>query len=80
MPIYQYKSIGKGCKYCRGGFELMQAMKDKPLTRCPFCKAAVKKIPSLCSGFTPLLSNSNLRDKGFTKLQRRGDGTYEKTT
>jgi putative FmdB family regulatory protein len=80
MPIYQYKATDKGCDYCRHGFEQMQSMKDKPLTKCPRCGAKIKKCPSLCSGYTPMLSNGNLRDKGFTKLQKRGDGTYEKTT
>ena len=80
MPIYHYKATGPGCDYCRDGFDLMQAMKDKALARCPKCKRAVKKVPAPCSGFTPMLSDSNLRDKGFTKLKRRSDGTYEKTT
>ncbi len=80
MPIYQYKAIEKGCEFCRGGFETMQSMRDKPLTQCPRCRARVKKCPSLCSGFTPLLSNGNLRDKGFTKLKNKGGGTFEKLT
>lgn len=82
MPIYQYKSseTDKSCEHCKNGFETMQGMKDKPLTRCPQCSQAVQKVPTLCSGFTPMLSNGNLRDKGFTKLQKRSDGSYEKTT
>ncbi len=80
MPIYLYKAIQDGCEYCRGGFEEMQSMRDKPLTQCPQCGAKVKKCPSLCSGFTPLLSNGNLRDKGFTKLKNKGNGTFEKLT
>ncbi|MBN2376078.1 MAG: zinc ribbon domain-containing protein [Sedimentisphaerales bacterium] len=80
MPIYQYKSIGKGCEYCSKGFEQMQSMKDKPLTKCPKCSGKVKKVPALFSGYSPLLSDSNLRDKGFTKLVKKDKGTYEKTT
>ncbi len=80
MPIYQYKTTEKGCSCCRDGFEIMQSMKDKPLSCCPKCKGPVKKIPASVSGGVPTLSNSNLRDKGFTKLVKRGDGTYEKTT
>ncbi len=80
MPIYRYKSLSDGCDYCRGGFELMQSISAQPLSKCPKCKGKVKKIPASCSGFTPTLSDSNLRDKGFTKLKKRGDGTYEKTT
>ena len=80
MPIYQYKTGNAGCQYCRDGFEIMQSMSARALTKCPKCNGPIKKIPSACSGFSPLLSNSNLRDKGFTKLQKRGDGSYEKVT
>ena len=80
MPIYQYKADGKGCNHCRNGLEKMQLMRAKPLSKCPHCGGKVKKIPSPCSGYTPLLSNSNLRDKGFTKLVNKGGGTFEKTT
>jgi len=55
-------------------------MKSRTLTKCPRCGGKVKKIPAPCSGFTPLLSDSNLRDKGFTKLVNKGGGTFEKTT
>jgi len=80
MPIYQYKAEEKGCETCSSGFEFMQAMKDKPLKQCPQCGAKVKKVPALFSGFVPMLSNSSLRDKGFTKLVKRDKGTYEKVT
>jgi putative FmdB family regulatory protein len=80
MPIYQYKAVEKGCDYCRAGFEQAQSMRDKPLETCPRCGAAVRKRPSLFSGGVALLSDGNLRDKGFTKLKKRGDGTYEKMT
>ena len=86
MPIYQYKTAEKdkaaqaGCDYCRDGFELMQSMSAKPLSKCPKCKNKVKKIPARVSGGTAMLSNANLRDKGFTKLVNKGGGTYEKVT
>jgi len=80
MPIYQYKAVKDGCEYCRVGFEQLQSMKAKPLVKCPRCGVAVKKCPCLCSGFTPALSDGNLRDKGFTKLVRKDHGVYEKTT
>ena len=80
MPIYQYKTTDKGCAYCRNGFEIMQAMSAKALTKCPRCGGKVKKIPALCHGYTNILSDSNLRDKGFTKLVKKDKGIYEKTT
>lgn len=82
MPIYQYKATDSdhSCQYCKVGIEAIQSMSDAPLTKCPHCQSPIKKVPSLCSGFSPMLSNSNLRDKGFTKFEKRGDGSYEKTT
>jgi len=80
MPIYQYKAVKDGCEYCRDGFEQLQSMKARPLVKCPQCGGAVKKCPCLCSGFTPTLSDGNLRDKGFTKLVKKDRGVYEKTT
>ena len=80
MPIYQYKAVKEGCPKCRDGFETMQSIKGKPLKSCPHCGQKVKKVPARFTGFVPLLSTGNLRDKGFTKLQRKGDGTYEKMT
>ncbi len=80
MPIYQYKAIDDGCDYCREGFEQTQMMSDSPLRKCPRCGVKVKKIPARFGGGVPKLSNGNLRDKGFTKFQKRSDGGYEKTT
>jgi len=80
MPIYQYRTAANGCDHCRAAFEVMQSIRDKPLARCPVCRGPVKRIPSLCAGGAPLLSPSRLRDKGFTQLKNRGDGSFEKLT
>ena len=79
MPIYQYKATEKGCDHCRDGFEQFQKMSDKALKKCPHCGGKVKKVPARCSGFTPMLSDTNLREKGFKKLVRKDKGTYEQT-
>lgn len=79
MPIYQYKSKQAGCDHCRDGFECMQLMSESPLTKCPHCGSAVKKVPSLFSGHSSILSDGNLRDHGFSKLVNKGDGNFEKT-
>ena len=80
MPIYRYKSTGEGCSYCREGFDELQSMSARPLAKCPRCKGKVIKCPALCSGGVGMLSNGNLRDKGFTKLKNQGGGTFEKLT
>ena len=80
MPIYRYKTTDKGCPHCQPGFDQLQAMSAQPLARCPKCQGPVKKIPASFHGGTPMLSDANLRDHGFTKLVKRDKGTYEKTT
>jgi putative FmdB family regulatory protein len=39
MPTYEYK-----CTKCGHTFEAVQHMTDKPLSRCPECKGAVRRI------------------------------------
>ena len=80
MPIYYYKAKQDGCPHCRDGFEQMQSMSATPLKKCPQCAAPIKKIPTPVSGGVPKLSDGQLRDHGFTKFKKRGDGSYEKTT
>jgi putative FmdB family regulatory protein len=46
MPIYEYRSTGNGCEYCRDRLEVIQKISDPPLRGCPRCKAPVEKIPS----------------------------------
>jgi putative FmdB family regulatory protein len=50
MPIYEYQAIKPeaSCDHCRNGFEALQQIKEKPLTKCPQCGQSVKKIISWC--------------------------------
>ncbi len=80
MPVYVYKAVKDGCEYCSNGFEQIQRMSDKALTKCPICGAKIHKCPAMVNGGVPKLSDGNLRDKGFTKLVRRDKGVYERTT
>ncbi len=80
MPTYEYESESpkKSCKHCRERFEVMQSISDKPLTTCPQCGAAIKRVPSLPRRpQTPFLSSGNLAQKGLTKLTKNSDGKYE---
>lgn len=43
MPIYEYR-----CKKC-GEFEVTQRITDKPLAKCPTCRAKVTKLISSTS-------------------------------
>lgn len=56
MPIYEYRPTGKSCAYCRRGFDVLQKIKDAPLTACPKCGAKVKRAVSrfaACVSETP---------------------------
>ena len=44
MPVYEYE-----CTDCRKVFEIQQKMADAPLTVCPECEGAVKKLMSMSS-------------------------------
>jgi len=50
MPIYEYRTEipEKGCSRCREGFEHIQGVDEKPLSKCPYCGERVKKIISSC--------------------------------
>jgi putative FmdB family regulatory protein len=82
MPIYEYAAVDKGCAYCAARFELLQKLRDDPLTRCPECGAAVIRVisaPSVAVGGAHLLKESHAEKHGFTQYRRAGKGVYEKT-
>ena len=80
MPVYEYKPTGeKSCEHCADGFEAHQPMKEGPLASCPACGAPVARIiSSFRVGKGNILSSSNLKDKGFTRLTKKDKGVYEK--
>ena len=39
MPTYEY-----ACTNCGNTFEAVQKISDKPLTRCPKCKGAIRRV------------------------------------
>ena len=81
MPFYEYQARDRhrSCSHCAHRFEVMQRIADQPLTHCPECGASVRKVFS-----APAVgrSESNFDDRaksaGFHKLQRLGQGEYEK--
>ena len=60
-------------------FDYRQSINDYPLSKCPNCGTAVRKIISRINISCPK-TNSELRDLGFTKLVKRDDGVYENVT
>ena len=82
MPIYEYiaEDQSKGCKVCSDGFELRRPIDRAPLKTCPICKAPVQKLISSINTpkITKPLSVSDAKSAGFTVLEKRDEGTYEK--
>ncbi|MDZ4287905.1 MAG: zinc ribbon domain-containing protein [Prosthecobacter sp.] len=82
MPTYSYiaENPEEGCPSCRRGFDLRRPMSRPPLTHCPLCRKPVKKVLSAFNTpkLTKPLSVSDAKSAGFTILEKRSDGSYEK--
>ncbi len=85
MPIYEYESEHpddpqRSCRVCARGFELRRPVDRAPLEKCPLCRHPVRKLVSPVN--TPRvakpLSVSDAKAAGFTVLERRDRGVYEK--
>jgi len=85
MPIYEYVSESPddpehSCRICARGFELRRPVDRPALERCPLCKNPVRKVISRIN--TPRilkpLSASDAKKAGFTVLEKRDQGVYEK--
>ncbi|MFO0924505.1 MAG: FmdB family transcriptional regulator [Pirellulales bacterium] len=87
MPTYVYEEIlpdGESGER----FEIVQSMKEEPLTVHPTTGRPVRRVPVVpyISGlFSEAAAKSNLSEKkleqkGFTKYVKMGDGVYEKRT
>jgi putative FmdB family regulatory protein len=82
MPTYSYiaEDPTQACPACRRGFDLRRPMDRAPLLQCPLCKRPVKKQISHFNTpkFTKPVSVSDAKAAGFTILEKRCDGNYEK--
>jgi endogenous inhibitor of DNA gyrase (YacG/DUF329 family) len=82
MPTYHYiaEKPEEGCPRCRKGFDLRRPLDRPPLTNCPLCKKPVVKVlqPFNTPKITKPLSISDAKSAGFTVLEKRCDGSYEK--
>lgn len=85
MPTYVYRKENgeKGCARCTGGFELLEGLHDKPLTKCPKCGGGVRRVitpVNIGKAQKSLLSDKNLKDHGFQRFVKEEPGRYRKTT
>lgn len=85
MPIYEYVSESpddpeSSCRICARGFELRRSIDRTPLEVCPLCKHPVKKVISKVNTpkVTKPLSVTDAKKAGFTVLEKRDQGVYEK--
>jgi hypothetical protein len=82
MPLYVYQVVEKDGTEGEI-FEVLQEMSEPPLTQHPESGKPVHRLlcmPSAIRRFAPgNLSDSKLDRLGFTKYERSGQGTYEKT-
>ena len=82
MPIYEYIAVNteEGCRVCSRGFELRRPVTRPALENCPLCRRPVEKVISRIN--TPKISKplsvSDAKSAGFTVLQKRDQGVYEK--
>jgi putative FmdB family regulatory protein len=81
VPIYTYSHNDPAVKTCPVEFEYSQSVKEEPLSLCPWCGKPVRRLISLTAPYRKnILTNSNLKEKGFVRLERKEYGVYEKTT
>ena len=88
MPVYEYRAKDPekaSCYRCRDVFDFMQSMKDEPLQLCPECGHPVERLISVPNVSThqsskSMLSDKNLKAKGFTKLVNEGGDKFRKVT
>jgi putative FmdB family regulatory protein len=73
MPTYEYK-----CKECEHSFEAFQSMKDEPLSTCPECGGAVRRVLSGGAGVIFKGQGFYVTDKG--KSTSRDTGKKDATS
>jgi len=85
MPIYEYVSEapddpGRSCRACARGFELRRPVDRPPLEVCPLCRHPVRKVISRVNSprVAKPLSVTDAKKAGFTVLEKRDQGVYEK--
>lgn len=85
MPLYEYISEASedpenSCRVCAKGFELRRPVDRAPLEQCPLCRNPVKKLISKVNTpkITKPFSVTDAKKAGFTVLEKRDEGVFEK--
>jgi predicted nucleic acid-binding Zn ribbon protein len=85
MPTYVYEVLSAKGEPTGETFEVVQSMKDAPLTRDEKGRSVRRAIvaPNIAGKWSDIkgkgaLSNKNLERLGFTKYEKRGKGYMER--
>ena len=85
MPLYEYISENaddpeKSCRVCAKGFELRRPVDREALEKCPLCRRPIRKVISRVNSpkITKPMSVSDAKKAGFTIMEKRDEGVYEK--
>lgn len=85
MPIYEYRSQEpenpeKSCRICAKGFELRRPIEREALEACLLCKNPVRKVISRVNTpkVTKPFSTVDAKKAGFTVLEKKDEGVYER--
>ena len=78
MPIYEYEHEGEPCAKGRR-FDVLQKTGEPHLTVCPECGRPVRRLISRPNIALPV-SDSKLKNLGFSKLVKREKDVYENVT
>lgn len=75
MPIYEYEpsSPEAGCKKCINRLEIIQGIREPPLSVCPHCGQRVRKVISWCRAAIVETSEESARvDKKIGEYEKEG--------
>lgn len=78
MPTYEYE-----CQKCGDVLEKFQSMTDKPLTKCPSCKGALKRLISAGAGFLFKgngFYQTDYRSESYKKREKEDKGSKPETS
>jgi len=81
MPIREYIAVDpkKSCLHCKNGFEQVEQIEAAASTACPECGNPVERqISAPRVGGSKTGFDDRAKNAGFSKLEKLGNGEYEK--
>ena len=81
MPVYVYETL-EADPQDRTRFEIYQSIHEEALASHPETGAPVQRVifaAAICKRTGDVMRDSNLKQNGFAKYEKQGDGTYRRT-